>query len=76
MVRQREFPFCLWNHREHARTLYRPKKVSVVRDDHGTHVELDRTIHQAIDFTSAIEQALIGVEVKMTKFSDHIPHPV
>jgi len=76
MVRQREFPFCLWDHREHAHTLYRPKKVSVVRDGHGTHVELDRRIHQAIDFTSAIEQAVIGVEVKMTKFSDGIPHPV
>jgi len=76
MVRQREYQFCLCNHREQARTLYRPKNVSMVPNGHGTHGELDRTIHQVIDFTSAIEQAVIGVEVKMTKSSDDIPHPV
>jgi len=76
MVRQREFAFCLWDHREQAHALYRPKRVPVARVGHGTHVELDRTIHLAIDLTSAIDQAVIGGEVKMTKSSDDIPHPV
>src|SRR5208337_2168916 len=45
--------------------LHCPKEVSVVRYGDGRHLEPSRAIHQAVNFTSAVEQAVIGMEVKM-----------
>ena len=39
----------------------------MVSDGDSRHPEPRRAIHQAVDFASAIEQAVIGVEMKMNK---------
>ena len=39
----------------------------MVRDGHGRHLEPSRAIHQAVDFTGAVEQAVISMEMKMDK---------
>jgi hypothetical protein len=39
----------------------------VIRDGHGGEIEFLRLFHQAIHTASAIEQGILGVQMKMNK---------
>jgi hypothetical protein len=43
------------------------KKIAVIRDGHGGHALVGCLVYQFSDVTSAVEQTVIGVDVKVDK---------
>ena len=44
------------------------KKVSVIRNGSGRHLQFSHPIHDRTDFAGAVEEAVVSVKMKMNEF--------
>jgi hypothetical protein len=48
---------------------HRPEHVAVVGDGHGLHAELRRLVDELVDVARPVEEAVLGVQVKVDELS-------